>query len=160
MPRKHEDLRIFGVPIFKLIVLETCLEFSDGIGTIWKLCACSFRFYKRFDLLWSLKSDFTNLIVHEELSKKPAESADFRFKMCSTWNYMLWSPVSVNSHEYYTYRAMISWKFEGIRVVGHDFTAIRSWKCLVSLRFPCKSYVIYIGNLTWNRPKSWVSNFG
>ena len=58
MPRKHEDLRIFGVPIFKLMVLETCLEFSNGIGTIWKLCACSFRFYKRFDSLWSLNNLF------------------------------------------------------------------------------------------------------
>ena len=54
MPRRHEDLRIFGVPIFKLVVLETYWEFSNGIGTIWKLCACSFRFCKRFDLLWSL----------------------------------------------------------------------------------------------------------
>ena len=55
------------------MVLETYFEFSNGIGTIWKLCACSFRFYNRFDLLWSLNYlFFTNCVwLYSEKVKCP-----------------------------------------------------------------------------------------
>ena len=73
MFEKHGNPRKNEVRIFKLMVLETYFEFSNGVGTIWKLCDCSFRFYNRFDLLWSLNySFFTKSVwLYSEKSKYP-----------------------------------------------------------------------------------------
>ena len=69
---KHEDPDKIGVSIFKPMVLETYLELSNGTGTTWKLCVCSFPFYKRFSLFWSLNTRFFGNCVrlHSKKSTK------------------------------------------------------------------------------------------